>query len=295
MGEVIEPSLADDAIRVAATALAEDGAIDITSEVTVAGDAFATAALEARSDGVLAGEAYADAVVRACGLPGIAWALAPGDVFAAGATLGTLHGPMRAVLRAERPLLNLLQRACGIATATRAYVTAMHGTGCRVLHTRKTVPGLRGFDVRAVLAGGGTSHRLDLSRAVMVKDNHWRELESSGRSLEQARADALERGVTAFQVEVESESQVRAACAAGATRILVDNQTPDTLRTWAELARGLSPDIEVEATGGVDLQSARAYAEAGADFISVGALTHSVRALDISLELSAVEKSGGPA
>ena len=149
--------------------------------------------------------------------------------------------------------------------------------------------------MRAVLAGGGTSHRLDLSRAVMVKDNHWRELESSGRSLEQARADALERGVTAFQVEVESESQVRAACAAGATRILVDNQTPDTLRTWAELARGLSPDIEVEATGGVDLQSARAYAEAGADFISVGALTHSVRALDISLELSAVEKSGGPA
>jgi nicotinate-nucleotide pyrophosphorylase (carboxylating) len=275
----------EDARRLAETVLAEDGAIDITTEVTVAGDAAAEAFLEARSDGVLAGSAYADAVAGGCALSPVQWRLKDGDGFRAGDQLGVLRGPLRAILRCERPLLNLLQRACGIATTTRAYVDALKGTSCRVLHTRKTAPGLRTFDVSAVFAAGGSQHRLDLASVVLVKDNHWRELEKSGLSLSSAREAALARGVRAFQVEVESVSQLDAACAAGATRILVDNQTPQTVRQWAALARERAPEIEVEATGGVDLTNVREYAEAGADFVSIGALTHSVRAVDISLEV----------
>jgi nicotinate-nucleotide pyrophosphorylase (carboxylating) len=180
-------------------------------------------------------------------------------------------------------MLNLLQRACGIATATRAYVDAVRGTGCRILHTRKTAPGLRALDVAAVIAGGGERHRVDLAHEIMVKDNHWQALGLDG--LEHALAQARSGGVAALYVEVESMEQLELACAAGATRLLIDNQSPATLREWARRARALAPGIEIEATGRVTLENARAYAEAGADFISIGALTHSVRAVDIALEV----------
>jgi len=196
-----------------------------------------------------------------------------------------VRGPLARVLRAERPMLNLLQRASGIASATRAYVDAVAGTSCRILHTRKTAPGLRALDIAAVLAGGGSRHRADLAHEVMVKDNHWEALRAGGRTLADALAQARERGVTSLQVEVESPTQVEEACAAGATRLLVDNQTPDTLRRWAERARALRPGIEIEATGGITLENVRAYAEAGADFVSVGALTHTVVAADLALEV----------
>jgi nicotinate-nucleotide pyrophosphorylase (carboxylating) len=189
------------------------------------------------------------------------------------------------MLRAERPMLNLLQRATGIAGATRAYVNAVAGTSCRILHTRKTAPGLRALDIAAVLAGGGTPHRADLAHEVMVKDNHWQALRAGGRTLADALAEARERGISSLQVEVESLAQVEEACAAGATRLLVDNQTPDMVRRWAERARELRPGIEIEATGGITLQNVRAYAEAGADFVSVGALTHTVVAADLALEI----------
>jgi nicotinate-nucleotide pyrophosphorylase (carboxylating) len=182
-------------------------------------------------------------------------------------------------------MLNLLQRACGIATATRAYVDAVAGTHCKILHTRKTAPGLRALDLAAVLAGGGTAHRADLSHAVMVKDNHWQALKREGNTLAGALAEARRRGVTALYVEVESAEQLEQACAAGATRLLVDNQTPETVAAWARLARGLSPGIEIEATGGITLDNVRAYAEAGADYVSIGALTHSVRAADLGIEV----------
>jgi nicotinate-nucleotide pyrophosphorylase (carboxylating) len=279
-------SVLEDARRLAKAALAEDGAVDSTTEVTVSGDPIAEAWIEARSDGVLAGAAYADAVARGCGLAPVNWRLADGDPFRSGERLGGLKGPVRAILRCERPLLNLLQRACGISTATRAYVDALAGTSCRVLHTRKTAPGLRAFDVSAVLAAGGTLHRLDLAEVVLVKDNHWRELEASGLSLSEAREAARALGIRMFQVEVESVSQLEAACAAGATRVLVDNQSPSTVREWAARARQLSAGIQVEATGGIGLTNVRAYAEAGADFVSIGAITHSVRAVDISLEVT---------
>ncbi|HEU5170471.1 MAG TPA: carboxylating nicotinate-nucleotide diphosphorylase [Gemmatimonadales bacterium] len=280
------PDVRADAERLAAIALAEDGPRDLTSDVTVAPGAPGRGVLLFKSDGVLAGTLYADAVARACGC-GIEWRAREGDRVARGAAVGSVTGPLAPLLRAERPLLNLLQRASGIASATRAYVAAVAGTGTGILHTRKTAPGLRLLDVAAVIAGGGAPHRLDLAHTVMVKDNHWQALAARGLALAEALRDARARGAAGLQVEVESEAQLRTACAAGATRLLIDNQAPDTVRDWARLARTLAPGIEIEATGGITLDNVRRYAEAGADWISIGALTHSVRAADISLELSA--------
>jgi nicotinate-nucleotide pyrophosphorylase (carboxylating) len=164
-------------------------------------------------------------------------------------------------------------------------VDAVAGTGCRILHTRKTAPGLRALDIAAVLAGGGAAHRADLSHAVMVKDNHWQALELEGGTLAGALEEARRRGVAALYVEVESPAQVEQACAAGATRLLVDNQAPETVAAWARRARALRPGIEIEATGGITLANVRGYAEAGADYVSIGALTHSVRAADLAIEV----------
>jgi nicotinate-nucleotide pyrophosphorylase (carboxylating) len=273
-----------EAERIAALALAEDGDTDITTVVTVSPEQPAEGRLEFRSGGVLAGTAYADAVASLCGCR-IEWRAAEGQSVAAGTVVGAVRGPLARILRAERPMLNLLQRASGIAGATRAYVSAVAGTSCRILHTRKTAPGLRALDIAAVLAGGGARHRADLVHEVMVKDNHWQALRADGRTLAEALEQARERGITSLQVEVESPGQVEEACAAGATRLLVDNQTPETLRRWAERARALRPGIEIEATGGITLANVRAYADAGADFVSVGALTHTVAAADLALEV----------
>jgi nicotinate-nucleotide pyrophosphorylase (carboxylating) len=275
-----------DAARVATQALAEDGEIDVTSGVTVPAGLAATGTIEFRTRGILAGTTYADAVATAAGLPAVTWLEGPESVIGAGTRAGLLRGDLRAILRAERPILNLLQRAVAIATTTATYVDAVQGTGCRILHTRKTAPGLRLLDVSAVLAGGGHLHRLDLATTVMVKDNHWRALESSGISLPEALARARSAGSLDCQVEVETLGQLELACAAGAVRLLIDNQAPETVRAWSKVARALSPGITIEATGGITLDNIRAYAEAGADYISIGALTHSVRAADISLEIT---------
>jgi len=276
-----------EAERIAALALAEDGTTDITSAVTVPPERSAEGRLEFRSGGVLAGTAFADAVAALCDCR-IEWRARDGQTIEPGTVVGLVRGPLASVLRAERPMLNLLQRACGIATTTRAYVDAVAGTGCRILHTRKTAPGLRSLDIAAVLAGGGIRHRADLSHEVMVKDNHWRALRRSGQTLAQALEEARRKGITALQVEVESEDQLEEACAAGATRLLIDNQSPATLSTWTARARQLRPAIEVEATGGITLANVRSYAEAGSDFISIGALTHSARAADLAVEVRVI-------
>ncbi len=281
----LRAQLGADAQRLAAVALAEDGTSDITSLVSIVAGTHTTAALEFRTAGVLAGTTYADAVAQGCGLETVTWYQPPGTVIAAGTTAGLIRGDLRQVLRAERPLLNLLQRAVGIATATRAYVERVSGTAARILHTRKTAPGLRLLDVSAVLVGGGFPHRLDLAQVVMIKDNHWRALEQSGRTVGQALAEARAQGIGDCYVEVETLSQVESALTAGATRLLIDNQSPETVRTWGDYARGRAPRIEIEATGGITLENVRAYAAAGADYISIGALTHSVRAADVSLEV----------
>jgi nicotinate-nucleotide pyrophosphorylase (carboxylating) len=274
-----------DAERIAALALAEDGETDITTVLTVPAGVDGEGRIEYRSGGILAGAGYADAVARACECR-IEWRAPEGRAVAANAVVAIVLGPLGRILRAERPMLNLLQRACGIATATRAYVDAVAGTRCRVLHTRKTAPGLRALDVAAVIAGGGARHRLDLAHEVMVKDNHWQALRMEGNTLAAALAEGRRQGVTSLQVEVESEGQLEEACAAGATRLLVDNQAPATVQAWARRARELVPGIEIEATGGITLGNVREYAEAGVDFVSIGALTHSVVAADIGLEIA---------
>jgi nicotinate-nucleotide pyrophosphorylase (carboxylating) len=141
------------------------------------------------------------------------------------------------------------------------------------------------LDASAVLAGGGSLHRLDLEREVMVKDNHWYALEQRGRSLEETLSVAADSGTRALYVEVENAQQVELACEAGATRLLIDNQSPQTVGKWIGEAKKLSPGIEIEASGGISLDNVRAYADAGANFVSVGALTHSVKAADLALDV----------
>ncbi len=279
------PPVAEDARRLGRLAVDEDGAEDVTTLVTVARGSQGVGVIEFRSGGVLAGTAYADAAADAAGCPRPTWNARDGDELPKGAPAGLVRADLATLLRAERPMLNLLQRASGIATMTRAYVTAVAGTGCRVLHTRKTAPGLRAFDIRAVLAGGGGLHRVDLAHTVMVKDNHWQALQRRDLTVAAALEAARARGVAGCYVEVETKAQLEAACAAGATRLLVDNQSPETLREWAAAARALAPGIEIEATGGITLDNVRACADAGADFVSIGALTHSVRAADVALEI----------
>ncbi len=277
------PNLSIDATRVAASALSEDGLIDLTTAVSVRQPVSGEATIEARTPCVVSGLLYAETTARAAGCS-VTWSVREGHAVEPG-VLGRIRGDLATILRAERPVLNILQRACGIATVTSEFVRVLAGTPCRVLHTRKTAPGLRFLDVAAVVAGGGAIHRLDLAHTVMIKDNHWRALQREGRSLGDALASARSRGALACQVEVESEAQVTEACRAGADRLMIDNQTPETVAKWSKLARGLAPSIAIEATGGITLENARAFAEAGSDFVSVGALTHSVKAADIALEL----------
>lgn len=276
------PDLTADAHRVACLALEEDGARDLTTEVAGDPDGPASGLLVQRDRGVVAGLAYAEAVAGEAGCA-IEWMALAGQAVGP-VPIGRISGTSRSVLRAERPLLNLLQRASGIATRTRAFVDAISGTGCTLLHTRKTVPGLRLFDIAAVVAGGGGIHRLDLAHTVMIKDNHWRVLRRSGRALAAVLADARRQGALACQVGVETEEQVREACEAGADRLLIDNQVPALVAAWGRTARALRPAIAIEATGGITLENARDYARAGADYISVGEITHSPRAADIALE-----------
>ncbi|MEZ4585251.1 MAG: hypothetical protein R2909_02495 [Gemmatimonadales bacterium] len=243
------PDLSVDATRVAAAALAEDGLTDLTTAVTVRRQVNGKARIEARSPAVLAGVLYAGTIARAAGCT-VTWSVREGKQVEPGA-LGTLKGGLAAMLRAERPLLNVLQRASGIATATRQFVDLVQGTRCKVLHTRKTAPGLRLFDIAAVVAGGGTIHRLDLAQTVMVKDNHWRALQAEGRTLTEALAAARARGALACQVEVESEAQVVEAC--GARRRSAADRQPaagNRRRLGAMPPRQANPRVAIEATRG---------------------------------------------
>jgi nicotinate-nucleotide pyrophosphorylase (carboxylating) len=201
-----------DARALARRALAEDGDADVTSEVAGAAGMRGLGVMEFRDGGVFAGRRYADAVARQCGDVRVEWLASDGDLVAAGSHVGNITGDLAQILRAERPMLNMLQRACGIASTTRTYVDAVAGTGCGVLHTRKTTPGLRGLEISAVLAGGGQLHRSGLSTEVLLKDNHWHALRQRGLSLRGACDAARSRGITEIYVEVESEDQLREAC-----------------------------------------------------------------------------------
>lgn len=264
--------------------LSEDvGPADVTTQLTVPPDAKARGQLLAKSDCVVSGLPIARRVFELLD-PDVSWedAAASGARIAAGSRLASLAGAARPILTAERVALNLLQRMCGIATATRRFADALAGTRCRVLDTRKTAPGLRAFDRQAVRDGGGVNHRYDLSEMILIKDNHRRLAGGVPRAIALARAGAPG---TRIEVEVEAESELREALAAGADWILIDNQPPETVARWCAIAReGPKPPF-LEASGNMRLETVRAYAEAGADAVSVGALTHSVTAADISLEL----------
>lgn len=277
--------LQQDASAVARRALQEDGPGDVTSEVVGAAGLTASGVVEYRSGGVVAGKIYADAVLRQSGCGPMEWMAEEGEVVPPDTDIGRVDGDLAKILMAERTLLNIMQRTCGIATAARAFASALEGTDCKVLHTRKTAPGLRTLDAFAVSVGGGSLHRLSLASALLVKDNHWQVLAKRCSSLTNAVELARSRGVEGLYVEVEDLEQVREACEAGATRLLIDNQNPEGFERLADTARGLNPKIEIEATGGVTLETARVYAEHGADFVSVGALTHSVVAADLALEV----------
>jgi nicotinate-nucleotide pyrophosphorylase (carboxylating) len=265
--------------------LAEDiGTGDVTTESTVAAELQAQGALVTRSAAIVSGLPIAHRVFGLLDFS-LAWheEKSPGQVAFPGETLARLSGRAREILTAERVALNLLQRMCGIATATRRFVDAVTGTGCRILDTRKTAPGLRLFDRIAVRDGGGVNHRSGLFDAVLIKDNHLRLAGGIARAVEGARR--LAPAGTRVQVEVENERQLREALATGVDAILIDNQTPQTVRLWCQIAREASRAPFVEASGGIQLENVRAYAEAGPDAVSIGALTHSVIAADIALDL----------
>ena len=265
--------------------LSEDvGTWDVTTETTVLAGARARGALVTRSACVVSGLPIARRTFELFDAQ-LDWQgeLPASSGAEAGAVMAKLFGRARAILTAERVALNLLQRMCGIATATRQFVDAVAGTGCRILDTRKTAPGLRPFDRQAVRDGGGFNHRFNLSDLVLIKDNHRRLAGGVAEAIARARRGAP-AGMT-IEVEVESEEELMEALGAGADAILIDNQTPQTVARWCAIARASEKPPSIEASGNMRLANVRAYAEAGPDAISVGALTHSVTASDISLEL----------
>jgi nicotinate-nucleotide pyrophosphorylase (carboxylating) len=280
--ELVERTLAEDlaggAVLPSEPALAV--ALDVTSAATVPPAQVGTADLVARADGVVAGLPVAARVFTRLA-PGatLTAGAADGDRVTRGDVLLTIRGPVRALLAAERSALNVASRASGIATATRAWVDAVDGTGAVVLDTRKTTPGLRPLEKYAVRCGGGSNKRMGLYDVAMVKDNHV----AAAGSVAAAVAAVRERAPRVpVQVEADTPAQAAEAVEAGADFLLLDNMAPAQLREVVALVGGRA---ELEATGGLTLAVAREVATTGVDFLSVGALTHSSPILDLALDL----------
>ena len=285
MGELSQSSI-DQVVRMA---LAEDAPWgDITSQTFVPAHAEMITDLVAREPGVLSGLPLFVAAMKLTD-SSVAMTLhaQDGEAFTAGAWLATVQGPARAVLQAERVALNFVQRLSGIATLTARFVEAIAGTHARIVDTRKTTPGLRLFERYAVRCGGGFNHRYSLSDAVMAKDNHLAVMLQDG-SL--SLTEALRAGrarlphTTHFEVEVDSQDQIEAVLAAGVDTIMLDNFSLEALRAGVRQVNGRAL---VEASGSVRLDTVAAIAATGVDIISVGALTHSVRSLDLGLDYAA--------
>ncbi len=262
-------------------ALEEDiGAGDITTTATVADDLSARGVLLAKQLLVVSGLDVAEMVFRMVDDRITFRAeVMEGDQVPSGTHLGAVRGPARGMLTAERVALNFLQRLCGVATVTRAFVDAVSGTRARIRDTRKTTPLLRSLQKRAVQAGGGVPHRAGLDAGILIKDNHARLAGGVGEASRKAR-EASPKALV--EVEVERKDQIEEALRAGAQMLLLDNFTPAEVRGAVALIGGRVP---VEVSGGVTLATVRAYAEAGADYIAIGVLTHSAPAADISLEI----------
>ncbi|MCE7482777.1 MULTISPECIES: carboxylating nicotinate-nucleotide diphosphorylase [Microbacterium] len=272
--------------RIVGAALEEDAPWgDLTSTTLLPADATATADLTAREHGIFSGgDVFTAAFTLTDPTLTIDLHVGEGDEFAPGDVLATVSGSARSVLTAERVALNFTQRMSGIATLTAQYVKAVEGTAARIADTRKTTPGLRAFERHAVVSGGGSNHRYSLSDAVMAKDNHLAVLQRSGADLATALRAALSRlpHTAHVVVEVDRLDQIEAVLSGGAHTVLLDNFSLDDLRSGVAL---IGDRATVEASGGVDLDTVRAIAETGVDVISVGALTHSARALDLGLDV----------
>ena len=274
--------LTADTIR---AALAEDLGLagDITTDAIIPEQAASEAHLVLREDGCVAGLPLALAAFRAFD-PEIVIEphIREGGVAGAGSVIARLSGKTRAVLTAERVALNLLQHLSGIATATRHFVEVVAGTHTRIVCTRKTTPGLRAFEKYAVRAGGGFTHRFGLFDAILIKDNHIAAAGGVSAAIERARAASGH--LIKIEVEVDTLAQLEEALQHAVDAVLLDNMAVPELKNAVARAKALRPGILCEASGGVRLVTVRAIAETGVDMISVGALTHSVKSLDIGLD-----------
>ncbi|MEV8266108.1 carboxylating nicotinate-nucleotide diphosphorylase [Microbacterium sp. NPDC076911] len=272
--------------RVVAAALEEDAPWgDLTSEYLIDDVSLASADLVARERGVFSGgEVFAAAFRLTDPRIEVELVVADGEWFDPGDVLAVVSGPARGVLTAERVGLNFAQRMSGIATLTGLYVAEVAETATRIADTRKTTPGLRAFERKAVRDGGGRNHRYSLSDAVMAKDNHLAILTRGGASITEALKEAQQRlpHTAHLEVEVDGLDQIEDVLAAGIGTIMLDNFSIDDLRTGVTQVAGRAT---VEASGGVTLETVRAIAVTGVDVISIGALTHSARALDLGLDV----------
>lgn len=266
--------------------LAEDiGRGDITTTATVPRDTRGHGRFLAKEDLILCGLDVAEAVFFHLDPDGSEMETThnDGDAIAAGSVFATLKGYADVLLIGERTALNLIQRMSGIATLTRQFVNAIEGTGASIVDTRKTTPGLRMLEKYAVTIGGGKNHRMGLDDGVLIKDNH---IALAGGITEAVRAARSAVGhLHKVEVEITNWAQLREAIDAGAEIVMLDNQTPDEAAKLVQMARSMNPAVMIEASGNMDLDRVRSYAEAGVDLISVGKLTHSARAVDISFKI----------
>ncbi len=271
--------------RLVEAALDEDGAReDITTAALVPAEQAGRAVILAKAEGILAGLALAESTFAAID-PSVGWnaGMRDGDRLTAGDRIATIDGSLASILRAERLALNYLSHLSGVATAANAVVRALEGTHCRLRDTRKTTPGLRALEKYAVRVGGGTNHRMDLAEGVLIKDNHIAALRLRGLGI----ADGVRLARDAqpsmrIEVEVTTVEEAREALAAGADELLLDNMVLEAMREVVALGKGRAV---MEASGGITLENARGVAESGVDYISMGAITHSAAALDMSLEI----------
>ncbi|HTZ44718.1 MAG TPA: carboxylating nicotinate-nucleotide diphosphorylase [Jatrophihabitans sp.] len=274
--------------RLVGRALGEDlaGGVDVTTTATIGEQQRGRADVVPREAGVVAGLPVAAFVfaVASEGRLAVELRARDGDVVRPGDVLLTVTGPVRDLLTAERTALNLLTHLSGVATLTRLWVDAVAGTGARIRDTRKTLPGLRALQKYAVRCGGGENHRMSLSDAALIKDNHVAAAGSVTRAFELVRAAAPELPV---EVEVDTTEQCAEAIRAGAELILLDNMSLADLKACVAMADGT--DVRLEASGGLSLAAAAAVAGTGVDYLAVGALTHSVPVLDLGLDLHPAE------
>jgi len=269
--------------------LREDiGRGDVTTQATVAENVRGMGKFLAKENLVICGLEVAEAVFAHLDPenPEIESTFNEGDEVEAGTVFATLKGYADVLLTGERVALNLMQRMSGVATLTRAYVKAVEGTNATIVDTRKTTPGLRMLEKYAVSVGGGKNHRFGLDDGVLIKDNH---IALAGGITKAVSAAISKVGhLHKIEVEISNWAQLREAVEAGADIVLLDNQTPEEAQKLVEMARSLNPNVLLEASGGMDLDRVRFFAEAGVDLISVGRLTHSARALDISFKIQTV-------